>query len=332
MGSDAEQQAAAGAHGAAAAAARGVAPADNMEPPRGWFQEPCILGIDEAGRGPVLGPMVYACVVAPLSYKEELAKKAYADSKTLTEAQRESLFAQVASDERLVYRHDVASDERLVYRHDVLGAALISAQMLGRTLKVSLNEVAAQSTMRLIQGALDAGARLTEIYIDTVGDPERYRARLSRSFPGIHFTVCPKADALYPVVSAASIVAKVTRDRALLEEQARLPPHAQPEGGSLGTGYPHDEATKGWLAGGVDAVFGFHPIVRFSWETAARIMEERCVPIAWEADAPPDMANQPKLSAFMGGGGSGSGGCDPSSGAGRHAFFRVRRMQRAAAV
>jgi hypothetical protein len=52
--------------------------------------------------------------------------------------------------------------------------------------------------------------------------------------------------------------------------QARLPPHAQPEGGSLGTGYPHDEATKGWLAGNVDAVFGFHPIVRFSWETAAR--------------------------------------------------------------
>jgi hypothetical protein len=34
---------------------------------------------------------------------------------------------------------------------------------------VSLNEVAAQSTMRLIQGALDAGARLSEIYIDTVG-------------------------------------------------------------------------------------------------------------------------------------------------------------------
>ncbi|KIY94911.1 Ribonuclease H2 subunit A [Monoraphidium neglectum] len=54
--------------------------------------------------------------------------------------------------------------------------------------------------MRLIQGALDAGARLSEIYIDTVGDPERYKARLSRTFPGISFTVCPKADALYPVV------------------------------------------------------------------------------------------------------------------------------------
>ena len=44
--------------------------------------------------------------------------------------------------------------------------------------------------------------------MDTVGDAERYRERLSQRFPGIAFTVCPKADAIYPIVSAASIVAK----------------------------------------------------------------------------------------------------------------------------
>jgi hypothetical protein len=54
--------------------------------------------------------------------------------------------------------------------------------------------------------------------------------------------------------------------------------------------------------------------------------------MAWEADAPPDLANQPKLSAFLGGGAAGAAAGDPSSGAGRHAFFRVRRMQRAAAI
>lgn len=54
------------------------------------------------------------------------------------------------------------------------------------------------------------------------------------------------------------------------QTQARLPAHAQPASGNLGTGYPHDEATKGWLAASVDPVFGFHPIVRFSWETAGR--------------------------------------------------------------
>lgn len=74
-----------------------------------------------------------------------------------------------------------------------------------------------------------------QVFIDTVGDPERYQAKLARAFPGIPFTVCPKADALYPIVSAASIVAKVLRDTALLVEQERLPERHK---GSLGNGYP----------------------------------------------------------------------------------------------
>lgn len=74
-----------------------------------------------------------------------------------------------------------------------------------------------------------------QVYIDTVGDPERYKAKLQRVFPCQSFTICPKADALYPVVSAASIVAKVTRDRWLAAEQSALP---DKWAGNLGTGYP----------------------------------------------------------------------------------------------
>jgi ribonuclease HII len=49
-----------------------------------------------------------------------------------------------------------------------------------------------------------------QVYVDTVGDPDRHRERLEQRFPGlgISFTVCPKADSIYPIVSAASIVAK----------------------------------------------------------------------------------------------------------------------------
>lgn len=56
-----------------------------------------------------------------------------------------------------------------------------------------------------------------QAYLDTVGDPDKYRIKLSERFPSIKFVVSKKADSLFPIVSGASIVAKVTRDRALKE-------------------------------------------------------------------------------------------------------------------
>lgn len=87
-----------------------------------------------------------------------------------------------------------------------------------------------------------------------------------------------KADDNYPVVSAASIVAKVTRDNLLnqwsfMEEKA--------SNGTLeisremGCGYPSDPKTKVWLRDYLDDGFGFPSIVRFSWGTAKKILEDK---------------------------------------------------------
>ncbi|KAI8006290.1 Ribonuclease H2 subunit A [Camellia lanceoleosa] len=81
--------------------------------------------------------------------------------------------------------------------------------------KINLNEISHNSAMGLVSRVLNMGVLLTEVYVDTVGDPEKYRISLSERFPSIKFVVAKKADSLYPVVSRASIVAKVTRDRAL---------------------------------------------------------------------------------------------------------------------
>lgn len=57
------------------------------------------------------------------------------------------------------------------------------------------------------------GTFLLQIYVDTVGDPAKYQAKLKELFPDIDVTVAKKADSTYPIVSAASICAKVCRRR-----------------------------------------------------------------------------------------------------------------------
>ncbi|TVU26875.1 hypothetical protein EJB05_29446 [Eragrostis curvula] len=168
-------------------------------PPEWATKEPCMMGIDEAGRGPVL------------------------DSKTLKEEQREELFESLKANSSIGWEVDVICPKEL------------SAKMLKRS-KVNLNEISHNSAMGLVKKLLDMGVLLAEVYIDTVGDPEKYRVKLTEKFPGIKFVVAKKADSLYPVVSGASIVAKVTRDRALRNwvfDETALNMHM-----NTGSGYP----------------------------------------------------------------------------------------------
>lgn len=52
-----------------------------------------------------------------------------------------------------------------------------------------------------------------QVFVDTVGDPEKYANKIRARFPKVKVTVSKKADSLYPIVSASSICAKVVRDQ-----------------------------------------------------------------------------------------------------------------------
>jgi len=79
-----------------------------------------MLGIDEAGRGPVLGPMVYGVCFCPISQYQALKKLGCADSKALTAEQRAALFELIKS------------CEFLGWHVDILNASVLSEGMLRR--------------------------------------------------------------------------------------------------------------------------------------------------------------------------------------------------------
>lgn len=57
--------------------------------------KPCVLGVDEAGRGPVMGPMVYAVAYSQLDRYQELTELGFDDSKVLKEQQRDDFFNEI---------------------------------------------------------------------------------------------------------------------------------------------------------------------------------------------------------------------------------------------
>jgi ribonuclease H2 subunit A len=112
-------------------------------------------------------------------------------------------------------------------------------------------------------------------FVDTLGPADKYEARLTDLFPGIKFTVRSKADSLFPVVGAASIVAKVTRDRTLRAWFADA---------ECGCGYPSDPKTVAWLKANMDPVFGFSNLVRFSWSSCERLLDADGVKFEWHSE------------------------------------------------
>lgn len=147
----------------------------------------CIAGIDEAGRGPLAGPVVAAAVILPESFRHRVLN----DSKQLSASVREELYAELTAEgSGIVWTVSVADHEEI----DRINILRATHQAMRR---------AVTALPRLPQHALIDGLPV-------------------RPFPVPH-TALVKGDAQSFSIAAASIIAKVTRDRIMVEMDALYP-------------------------------------------------------------------------------------------------------------
>jgi ribonuclease HII len=207
-----------------------------------------IVGIDEAGRGPVIGPLVIAGVVIEPSQEEALIEWGVRDSKDLTSRRRELLDRQI---------------RQLAKQVEVLE---VSAQDIDkqRRLKRSLNVLEADWMAQVLN-------RLTwqTAYVDASDvNAERYGRMIATQLKTPRKIISEhKADSMYPVVAAASIIAKVQRDRRIQEFHRSY--------GDFGSGYPNDPKTKRFLVEWLRSHDDFPAIVRDTWETAQNLRAQK---------------------------------------------------------
>ncbi len=209
-----------------------------------------IAGIDEAGRGPMIGPLVVCGVVVDTQGMREILSLGLKDSKLLSPKKREALFPEI---KRIALK--------TVLRK-------ISARTIDRLRNrgVSLNTIEMKA---FAQTLLELHPR--EVYLDAADViADRFGATVKR-LAGDGVGKCRivsehKADLRYPIVSAASIIAKVERDKEIRRLHSKY--------GDFGSGYPNDPKTKKFVRDWYLEHRDFPPIVRRTWASVVRIMDD----------------------------------------------------------
>ncbi len=211
-----------------------------------------ILGLDEAGRGPVIGPMVIVGVLIKQESVGHLNSIGVRDSKLLSPNIRKRLaekIRQVAEKIKIIEISPKEIDDRII-------------------LGMSLNTLEAKYMSEII-----VELNPDVVYVDAADvKPERFSKTIISFLPAsmrkITIISEHEADKTYPIVSAASIIAKVRRDQVIMQLKKIY--------GDFGSGYPSDKKTVQFLENYVKKHRRLPDCVRKTWSTAKRIYE-RCV-------------------------------------------------------
>ncbi|MDG6222247.1 MAG: ribonuclease HII [Candidatus Bathyarchaeota archaeon] len=209
-----------------------------------------LAGVDEAGRGCVIGPLVVGGVSIDETDLPKLVEIGVKDSKLLAPKKREILARQI---------REIALNCYVVHLSPVEIDHVVET---GKRLH-KLNRFEAQ-TMAKVISVLNPDV----VYVDASDvNAKRFGEHIAENLVFRSEIISEhKADLKYPVVSAASIIAKVERDKVISK---LIKKH-----GNLGCGYPNDQKTTNFLRDWIKKYGSYPDFVRKSWKTSKKIKKE----------------------------------------------------------
>lgn len=185
-----------------------------------------IIGIDDAGRGPLIGPMIMAGVLIDSEKQATLKALGAKDSKLLSQLQRETIGKAIRKE--ILKEHTVIAEPSEIDDF-VLGG-------------LNLNTLEAKKMAEIINALNDKKSK-TKVIVDCPSiNTDSWKATLMKFIDhssNLEVLCEHKADFNYPVVSAASILAKVRREEAVSAIKKQY--------GEIGSGYPADPITQTFL-------------------------------------------------------------------------------------
>ncbi len=201
-----------------------------------------ICGVDDAGRGSMLGPLVISGISIEKKNIRKLTKLGVKDSKKLTAKKRQELFKEIIKivDDYYIAKITPKSIDSSVKKH-------------------ALNELEAKYMAKVV-----SKLNPDTSYVDSCDvNPKRFGEEISKMSGNHKIKSYHHADSKYVVVSAASILSKVTRDKAIEKLQKDYP---------VGSGYPSDSKTVSFVSDFYKKNGKMPTFVRKSWKPVQEMM------------------------------------------------------------
>lgn len=210
-----------------------------------------IAGIDEAGRGPVIGPLVMVAIAIKEEDQKKLEWLGVKDSKLLSRHVREELFERI---------HEIAHDFRIeVVEPDAIDLSLTEKES-------NLNWLEAETSARLVSELNPDKIIVDCPSINIESYKKFFESKLSQGIKeNCELLVEHKADLNHIVVAAASVIAKVIRDRWIEKIKLEI-------GKDFGSGYMSDPKTQEFLGLYHDK---YPHLFRKQWKSYQRIEEKK---------------------------------------------------------